>query len=276
MQLVVNSWWSTYHCQNRNLPVSGPPTASVSSSVAPSVGMPSGTPSAPVPPFTGPPATVPFNVPTASVPATASTSTTASVSTTTPQTTVLSSVLATSLFTTTPPATIPSSVLPAAVPLRVPTANMKSTATPGVVPSSVSFASTAAALAPVSLQAIVIVRVLQISGTVIEWPFPAGFSQSSIGGRNGSNASAFMSLYFGQVASQGILPPQQGLALDVLWKDALGEAMTRGSDLHGRMFDHKGINLNEMAGDDCSVLSRTAKRSFWWGCCCKTVTCRVP
>lgn len=80
----IKSWWSTYHRKNRNLPVSGPPTASVSSSIAPSVSMPSGTPSAPVPSFTAPPATVPSNAPTASVPTTASTATTASVSTTTP------------------------------------------------------------------------------------------------------------------------------------------------------------------------------------------------
>ena len=158
----IKSWWSTYHRKNRNLPVSGPPTPSVSSSIAPSGSMPSGTPSAPVLSFTAPPATVPSNAPTASVRTTASTATTASVSTTTPQTTVLSSVPATSLFTTTPPATIPLSVPPSAVPLRVPTA------TPNAVPSSVSFSSTAAALAPVSPQAIVTGCVLQISGAVIE------------------------------------------------------------------------------------------------------------
>ena len=222
----IKSWWSTYHRKNRNLSVSGPPTASVSSSIAPSVNMPSGMPSAPVPSFTAQPSTVPSNAPTASVPTAASTATTASVSTTTPQTTLPSSVSTNSLFTTTPSATTPSSVAPAAVPLRVPTANMTSTTTPGAVPSSVSFSSTAAALAPVSSQAIVTGRVSQLSGSVIEWPFPADFSQSTIGGRNGSNACAFISLYFGQVASKGILPPRQGIALDVLWKDALGEAMT--------------------------------------------------
>ena len=136
---------------------------------------------------------------------------------------------------------------------------MTTTTTHGAVPSSVSFSPTAAVLAPVSPQAIVTGHVSKISVAVIEWPFPADFSQSTIGGRNGSNACAFISLYFGQVASKGILPPRQGLALDVLWKDALREAMTRGNDLHDEMFDHEGINLNvdeavEMAGDDCGIL----------------------
>ena len=83
----IKSWWSTYHCKNRNLHTSVPPTASVSSSIAPMVSMPSGTPSASVPSFTAPPATVPSNAPTASVPTctTASTATTTSVTTSTPQ-----------------------------------------------------------------------------------------------------------------------------------------------------------------------------------------------
>lgn len=121
-----------------------------------------------------------------------------------------------------------------------------------------------------TLQAIATGCVSQISGAIIEWPFPADFSQLTIGGRNGSNACAFISLYFGQVASKGILPPRQGLALDVLWKDALGEAMTRGNDLHDEMFDHEGINLNadeavEMAGDDCGVLCLGQQKDLFGG-----------
>ena len=104
----------------------------------------------------------------------------------------------------------------------------------------------------------------------MEWPFPADFSQSTIGGRNGSNACAFISLYFGQLASKGILPPRKGLALDVLWKDALREAMTRGNDLHDEIFDHEGVNLNvdeavEMAGDDCGVLSLGRQTDLFGG-----------
>ena len=110
--------------------------------------------------------------------------------------TVPSSVPATSVFTTTPPATAPSSVPPAAV------------------PSSVSFSATAAALSPVFPQATVTGHVSQISGAVVDWPFPDDFSQSTVGGRNGSNVCAFISVYFGQVASKGILPPRQGLELD--------------------------------------------------------------
>ena len=99
----------------------------------------------------------------------------------------------------------------------------------------------------------------QFSSTVIEWSFPDDFSQSTINGRNGSNACAFISLYFGEVASKGHLPPRQGLVLSAHWKEALKEAMIRGNDLHDDLFDHEGINLNvddaiEMAGDDCGIL----------------------
>ena len=72
----------------------------------------------------------------------------------------------------------------------------------------------------------------------MEWPFPEDFSQSTIDGRNGSNACAFISLYFGQAASKGLLPPRQGFVLDVCWKDVLREAIMRGNDLHDEMFDH--------------------------------------
>jgi len=99
----------------------------------------------------------------------------------------------------------------------------------------------------------------QLSGAVTEWSIPEDFSQSAIDGRNGSNACAFISLYFGQVASKGLLPPRQGLQLNDYWKDVLGQAIMRGNDLHDELFDHEGIDLNvddvvEIAGEDCGVL----------------------
>ena len=104
----------------------------------------------------------------------------------------------------------------------------------------------------------------------MEWPFPEDFSQSTIDGRNGSNACAFISLYFGQVASKGLLPPRQGFVLDVCWKDVLREAIMRGNDLHDEMFDHEGVNLNvdeavEMAGEDCGVLCLGQQNDLFGG-----------
>ena len=93
---------------------------------------------------------------------------------------------------------------------------------------------------------------------VVEWYFAEDFSQSTIRGRNGSNACAFICLYFGQVASKGLLAPKQGLVLPNMWKEVLEWAMTSGNDLHDELFDHEGVNVNvdeavDMAGEDCGV-----------------------
>ena len=63
----------------------------------------------------------------------------------------------------------------------------------------------------------------------VEWSFPECFSQSTIVGRNGSNACAFIYLYFRQVR-------------------------------HDERFDQEAVNLDaeeavEMAGEDCGVVS---------------------
>lgn len=99
-----------------------------------------------------------------------------------------------------------------------------------------------------------------ISNVTVEWSFPECFSQSTIMGRNGSNACAFISLYFGEIASKGILNPRQGLMLPTQWRDCLEQSIIRGNDLHDELFDNEGIDLDaedavEMAGEDCSVVS---------------------
>jgi len=75
---------------------------------------------------------------------------------------------------------------------------------------------------------------------VIEWYFPESFRQSTIGGRNGSNACGFICLYFGQLVSKGLLLPRQGLVLPNIWKEALEWAVVSGNDLHDELFDHEG------------------------------------
>ena len=79
-------------------------------------------------------------------------------------------------------------------------------------------------------------------------------------GRNGSNACAFICLYFGQVAAKGALSPKQGLMLPSQWRDFLEQSIIQGNDLHDELFDHEGVDLNaedavEMARDDCGVVS---------------------
>ena len=78
--------------------------------------------------------------------------------------------------------------------------------------------------------------------------------------KNGSNACAFICLYFGQIASQGLLHPRQTLMLPMQWKDSLEQAIMQGNDLHDEIFDQEAVNLDaeeavEMAGEDCSVVS---------------------
>ena len=77
---------------------------------------------------------------------------------------------------------------------------------------------------------------------VIEWYLAEDFSQSTIGGMNGSNACTFICLYFGQVASKGLLAPKQGLVLPDIWKEVFEWAMTSRNDLHDELCDHKGVN----------------------------------
>ena len=79
-------------------------------------------------------------------------------------------------------------------------------------------------------------------------------------GRNGSNACAFICLYFGQIASQGLLHPRQTLILPMQWKDSLEQAIMQGNDLHDELFDQEAVNLDaeeavEIAGEDCSAVS---------------------
>ena len=153
------------------------------------------------------------------------------------------------MLSSAPPATVQSN-LPSGVALSI------TTCSSAVVPAAIP-------------QVAIMGHTSQLSGAVIEWLFPENFSQSTVQGRNGSNACAFISLYFGQVASKG-LPLRQGLALDVQWKDTLREAMTRGNDLHDELFDHEGINLTvdeavEMAGEDCGVLCLGQQKDLFGG-----------
>jgi len=103
---------------------------------------------------------------------------------------------------------------------------------------------------------------------VTERSFPEDFSQSTIGGRNGSNACAFICLYFGQVASKGLLVPKQGLTLSNVWREVLKWAITSGNDLHNELFDHEGVNVNadepvEIAGEECGVACLGQQKDFF-------------
>lgn len=232
----IKSWWSTYHRKNKTLPasvpsVSDPPASALSGTVPPGCT---------IPPSVTPGSTVsPACVLVASVP-----------------------------LTTVPPASVspcsttwPAAILPG---LTLPTASVQpGSFSPGLtVPpaSTLSGSTVPPGLNMLHVPTTIPGSISQFSNVIVEWSFPECFSQSTIMGRNGSNACAFICLYFGQVASKGVFSPRQGLLLPAQWRDSLEQSIIQGNDLHDELFDHEGVDLDaedavEMAGDDCGVVS---------------------
>ena len=98
---------------------------------------------------------------------------------------------------------------------------------------------------------------LRILHGVFEYSFPFEFSQSSIAGRNGSNACTFIALCFGKLFVQQKLPLPVNSNLNS-WIAALHYAIIKGNDTHDALFDNDAVNLSvqeavEMAGDECGV-----------------------
>ena len=210
-----------------------------------------------------PPAPVPVSIPPAPVPVSVPP---APVSVSVPPVHVSASVPPAPVSVSLPPVHVSASIQPAPVPVSIPPAPVPVNILPASVTSAVTSTSVVSSAVPTSVP---LATVPATSGRlcatvhsqhpILEWAFPENFSQSTINGRNGSNACAFISLYFGQVAAKGLLSPRVGHVLPVEWQDALKEAILRGNDLHDELFDQEGIDLNaedavEMAGDDCGVL----------------------
>ena len=103
-----------------------------------------------------------------------------------------------------------------------------------------------------------------VTGTYVgcgisEWLFPANVSQSTIDGRNGSNACTFIALFFGYIYYQSSLQtPPVGQPLTPQWEAAAIEAIRTGNDIHDELFGGEGINVAvddaiDAAGDHCHV-----------------------
>ena len=81
-----------------------------------------------------------------------------------------------------------------------------------------------------------------VGSGITEWFFPGNISQSTIDGRNGSNACTFIALNFGNIYQQSRLnTPQQHL--NQKWQAALKDAIRTGNDMHDELFDGAGINV---------------------------------
>ena len=106
----------------------------------------------------------------------------------------------------------------------------------------------------------------QLTGTsypglpdIVQWIFPVNFSQSTLGG-SGSNACTFIALCFGHLYSHHKFPAPQGYMLSEQWMLALHEAMTKGNEIHDKLFENEAIDVAvedavDMAGTECGVQS---------------------
>jgi len=89
--------------------------------------------------------------------------------------------------------------------------------------------------------------------------FPGNVSQSTIDGRNGSNACTFIALFFGHIYYHSSLPtPPVGQPLTQQWEGAVTEAIRTGNDIHDELFGGEGINVAvddaiDAAGDHCHI-----------------------
>ena len=107
----------------------------------------------------------------------------------------------------------------------------------------------------------------QLTGTsypglpdIVQWIFPVNFSQSTLGGRSGSNACTFIALCFGRLYSHHKFPAPQSYMLSEQWTLALHEAMTKGNEIHDELFENEAIDVVvedavDMAGTECGVQS---------------------
>ena len=243
----IKSWWSTYHQKRKREMESmaadiqnlrrAPPAGNVNLSASPSASRqtyPSGSATSATAPSSYP-ASTSTPVPTAAVP---TAPVPAPVSVPAP-----SSVPA--------PPSVPT---PAIVPAPAPT-----TSSP-VGPNSSS--------APVPIPLMTPVTGTNVGCGINEWLFPRNVSQSTIDGRNGSNACTFIALFFGYIYNHcSLLTPPVGQPLARQWEAAVTEAIRTGNDIHDELFGGEGINVAvddaiEAAGDHCHLAVDLFKRLF--------------
>ena len=240
----IKSWWSTYHqkrkremesmagdIQNgrRTLPArnANQPDPSSASGLTRSTGssLPSSTPSSY-------PASTSTGAPT--VPAPPSTSLPVSLNTS-----------STPVFAVTIAPTAPSPALaPAAAPPATPSLSVR--------PSTISASNTTPVMTPSETGT-------DVGCGITEWLFPSIVSQSTVDGRNGSNACSFIALCFGSIYRQSSLPtPAVGQPLNRQWEAAVIEAIRTGNDFHDELFGGEGIDVAvedavSAIGDHCHI-----------------------
>ena len=79
---------------------------------------------------------------------------------------------------------------------------------------------------------------------ITEWLFPRDISQSTLDGRNGSNACVFIALSFASLYRDYTLPNIKDNYLNTEWQEALKEAIRMGNSIHDELFDRQGVNVS--------------------------------
>ena len=79
---------------------------------------------------------------------------------------------------------------------------------------------------------------------ITEWLFPRDISQSTLDGRNGSNACVFIVLNFASLYRDYTLPNIKDNYLDTEWQEALKEAIRMGNSIQDELFDRQGVNVS--------------------------------
>ena len=160
-----------------------------------------------------------------------------------------------SLPSTTPssyPASTSTGAPTAPSPALVPAAAPPATPSLPVRPSTTSASNTTPVMTP------------SVTGTdvgcgITEWLLPSIVSQSTVDGRNGSNACSFIALCFGSIYHQSSLPtPAVGQPLNRQWEAAVIEAIRTGNDFHDELFGGEGIDVAvedavSAIGDHCHI-----------------------
>ena len=89
---------------------------------------------------------------------------------------------------------------------------------------------------------------------ITQWLFPCNISQSTMDGRNGSNACVFIALNFYQ--KYRLNNTLLGEHLNGKWQAVLQEAIRAGNEIHDELFDGEGVMVDDAivaAGDLCQV-----------------------